>query len=334
LALPDVPTTDPSKPALADTSIPTPPTVPTLPETLKSPEQTKVEKQEAATPADPNAPQLPNAPLVQPEEKISDTKMNIAQENLLKALNEPLKKPSSSTDPLKSESKTEIATRAAKKAGPIKYFDAPAGEILNDIQPPSIDVSRNPGESIIIVQKPVGYDNSYRAGDETIKIERSGATDIISDKAISADRAMRLGRYDIALNFYNDMLDQNPNDINALLGRAISWQRMGQNNSAENAYRDVLRRDPSNVTAATNLASIQSKESPQRAIENLSKVYQDNPNDQSIKGQMGVSMAQSGDLDDAYQSFLSATQNDPKKPMRNALKWMLFMERAEVLIEM
>jgi protein O-GlcNAc transferase len=125
---------------------------------------------------------------------------------------------------------------------------------------------------------------------------------------------MRLGRHDVALDFYNKMLAVNANDISALLGRAIAWQRMGQLDAAENAYRDVLRRDKNNVTAATNLASIQSQQSPERAIKNLSKVYQDNPNDSSIKGQLGVSMAQSGDVEQAYKSFLSATQNDPKNP--------------------
>lgn len=222
---------------------------------------------------------------------------------------------------LTAESKTDKVTKPSTKTEKIKYFDSPPGEILEDIQPPSIDVTRNPGESIIIVKKPVGYDRGYEDGaysqsrDGSVKIERSEVTNSLTQKSIMADRALRLGRYDMALGYYQDILAQNPNDVSALLGRAISLQKLGNIDAAMQGYRDVLRRDSSNVTAATNLAGLQSNSDPNRALKNLSNVYQADPSNTSVKAQMGVSMAQSGDVEDAYKVFLSATQSDPRNPV-------------------
>jgi Flp pilus assembly protein TadD len=222
---------------------------------------------------------------------------------------------------LKAESKTDKVTKPSTQPEKIKYFDSPAGEVLEDIQPPSIDVTRNPGESIIIVKKPVGYDRGYsdgaysNRGDGTVKIERSEVTATMAQKAVMADRALRLGRYDMAIGYYQDILAQNPNDVTALLGRAIALQKSGNEDAALQGYRDVLNRDPSNVTAATNMAGLQSGSNPDNALKNLSNVYNADPNNVSVKAQMGVSMAQSGNVEEAYNVFLSATKSEPRNPV-------------------
>lgn len=216
----------------------------------------------------------------------------------------------------KSESKT--VTKSSQKTAPIKYFDSPSGKILDDIQPPSIDVSRDPGESIIIVQKPLGADryesDIINSGDGSVSIQRSAASNELSQKAVAADRALRLGRYDAALDFYQDILAQNSNDVTALLGRAIALQKLNRLDEAAAGYRAVLRRDPSNISAATNLAGIQTKQSPEAALKNLERVYADTPDDPSVKGQIGVTLAETGNLESAYQAFVKATQSDPHNP--------------------
>ena len=243
----------------------------------------------------------------------------VEPETKTKADNEtPVTKEASKTDvqtDISAKTETDKVTKPTQKAGKIKYFDAPPGEILEDIAPPSIDVTRNPGESIIIVQKPPGYDDYNVSGpDSSVRIERSAATETQAAASVSADRALRLGRYDMALTFYNQILAQNPNDVSALLGRAIAYQKMGRNDAAAQGYRDVLRLDKSNVTAATNLAGLQSGRAPDAALKNLSKVYQDDPNNPAVKAQMGVSLASSGDIEAAYDAFLKSTQSDPKNP--------------------
>lgn len=280
-----------------------------------------------------NTPPVPLTPeekgkIVEPEDKNSGSDKTAATDSANPALKEVTDakeavktdsktetKTDSNAEAITAQTETDKVTKSAQKPAKIKYFDAPPGEILEDIAPPSIDVSRNPGESIIIVQKPPGFDGYASAGpDESVRIERSRATETQENLAISADRALRLGRYDMALTFYNQILAQNKNDVTALLGRAIAYQKMGQVDQAAKGYRDVLGLDSSNITAATNLAGIQSLQSPTAALKNLSKVYQDDPNNPAVKAQMGVSMAESGDVQAAYDAFLRSTQADPKNP--------------------
>ena len=118
-----------------------------------------------------------------------------------------------------------VASKEEKKvlddANLDKYFDSPNGKMLKDIPAPSMDPRKGSRESIIVVNKKgkrTNTDSSKPAA--PISIE----TTSLNTQMVSANRAMKLGRYDAAKEMYDDLYKLNPRDAQILSGRAVLLQ--------------------------------------------------------------------------------------------------------------
>ena len=108
--------------------------------------------------------------------------------------------------------------RALDNANLDKYFDSPNGKILKDIPAPSMNPRKGGNESIIVVNKKgqkTETQYSKPAGKVTIEATSLNA------QLVSANRALKLGRYDAAKEMYDELYRLNPRDGQILAGRAV-----------------------------------------------------------------------------------------------------------------
>jgi Flp pilus assembly protein TadD len=175
------------------------------------------------------------------------------------------------------------------------YYDAPMGKALTDIPAPSMDPKRGKHESIIVVS-------------DTI-------TASTQDSAVAAaSRALRLGRYDTALDMYDELYRANPRDERILMGRAVTLQKLGRPAEAIKAYEALLDLSSGNPDAVVNLMGLIRKEHPAVALEKLLDLKARHPGNASILAQLGVAYADAGNLEDAAKSLLQASRIEPNNP--------------------
>lgn len=192
-----------------------------------------------------------------------------------------------------------------------KYFDSPSGKMLKNIPAPSMDPKKGSRESIIIVNKngkKASTDYTKPAG--PIAIE----TTSLSAQMVSANRAMKLGRYDAAKEMYDDLYKLNPRDVQILSGRAVLMQKMGFNDQAISAYEELLKVDPDNTDAIVNLSGLIRKQYPAVALSKLLDLHMNHPDNVAVTAQLGVAYADSGNFPDAMRYLGDAAAMDPKNP--------------------
>jgi tetratricopeptide (TPR) repeat protein len=208
----------------------------------------------------------------------------------------------------KPEKKSDKKEDVKKEQEKLTYFDSPPGQALRDIPPPSINPNIAPGESIIIVQKDMG-------SPEGVVVEKSPQTARIESQLIAGGRAVKLGRYDAALEIYNSLYQMNPRDGRILMGRALTLQKMGEVAAAISGYEELLSLDPNNVDATVNLMGLIRKEYPAVALEKLLDLRQRYPNSSAIAAQLGVAYADAGNVDSALRYLGMASQMQPQNPL-------------------
>ncbi len=123
--------------------------------------------------------------------------------------------------------------------------------------------------------------------------KESDAGDI--DSRLSAARtALAENRNAAALQLFDDLHQTYPKDKRIMMGRAVSLQKMGQTDDALAAYEDVLNRDPKNVQALTNMLGLLKVKDPQLALEKLQQLHDAYPYQADITAQLGVAYASTG----------------------------------------
>ena len=217
---------------------------------------------------------------------------------------------------------TKRVTKSSAAKPEDQYYDSPGSDALTQIPTPRLDPSRGKTESIIIVEgakkastkKPVKTSSEsvpyVAAGDGSVEISSSSQEAAI----VAAGRALRLGRYDAALDMYSDLYRANPRDGRILMGRAVAMQKLGRNGEAISAYDEVLAVDGDNPDAIVNLMGLVRKERPAVALEKLLDMKQRYPANAAILAQLGVTYADSGNLEDAANVLGSALRIEPQNP--------------------
>ena len=219
------------------------------------------------------------------------------------------------------QSSAKAVPKSSVDAPADTYFDSPGSSALTRIPTPSLDPTRGKSESIIIVE---GAKKSPRKRATNVSSSpevRGVASDNVAISSssqeaaiVAAGRALRLGRYDAALEMYNDLYRANPRDGRILMGRAVTMQKLGRNGEAINAYEEVLAIDSDNPDAVVNMMGLIRKDRPAVALEKLLDMKQRYPDNAAILAQLGVAYADSGNLDDAAAALNGAVRIEPNNP--------------------
>lgn len=199
------------------------------------------------------------------------------------------------------------------KAQETKYFDSPPGAIMSRLPAPAMDPKRGKTESLIIVNSnskpkpPKSPSHASSSMNQKVVIE----TTSLESKIVSANRALKLARYDAARQMYEELYALNPREPRVLMGRAVLFQKIGENDRAISMYEELLAINPNNAEAVVNLSGLVTKQMPAVALEKLLGLRARYPDNPAIAAQLGVAYANTGNLEDAYRYLSLASSMEP-----------------------
>lgn len=196
----------------------------------------------------------------------------------------------------------------------------PAKEITS---PPAVPVSDDPdlffdaeslvpsGEMGAKSSGPKKVNPQLQPASRMIIVNKNASANSADAKLVAADRAMKLGRYEAALQMYEDLYAKNNRDPRILMGRAVTLQHLGQYDSAMQTYQQLLDIKPDNVEAKINMLGLLSTKYPAVALRQLLDLSKENPDNVGIVAQVAVTEAQLGNLDEALKYLGMASSMEP-----------------------
>jgi len=106
-----------------------------------------------------------------------------------------------------------------------------------------------------------------------------------------------------ALQMFNEMQQDFPRDNRVSMGRALAMQKLGQYDQALGAYEEILEKDPKNLEALTNMLGILKQQNPSLALEKLGELREAYPFNADIAAQLGVAYASMQSYAEALKYF-------------------------------
>ena len=188
------------------------------------------------------------------------------------------------------------ATPAKPEVASNVYYDSlsqvPVGAMATSVGPREVNPVLEPASKMVVVTK-----DKNETSQESL--------------LVSANRALKLQRYDAALEMYDQLYAKNKRDTRILMGRAVAQQNMGLNESAIQSYEEVLALKPNSTEALVNMMGLVRKQYPEIALRRLLELYSKHPNNAGIAAQIGVTNAELGHFDDAMRYLGIASTLEP-----------------------
>lgn len=116
-------------------------------------------------------------------------------------------------------------------------------------------------------------------------------------------RAYQAGQYEQARASFAEALDRNPDSIPARVNLATTLSMLGQTEEAKRLYEATLELAPDNQAALFNLAALEKDVAPERAAERYRRLIELNPTDAEAHFQLGLVLADLGEVDEALAAF-------------------------------
>lgn len=143
------------------------------------------------------------------------------------------------------------------------------------------------------------------AQSDAIEIRRTNASLQLNPTLSSAYQAYTAGDLNAANSQYQKVLQQEPNNRDAMLGIAAIAVTRGQNGQAGSFYNRLLELDPNDADASAGLASLDQND-PSRAESRLKKILSKNPNSGSTLFTLGNVYAEQSRWSEAQQFYFRA----------------------------
>lgn len=305
---------------------------PAAPVAQPSPAATTASPAQARSPAEPEMPPLAaSAKTPSPEQKSAQAPQLV--EPVAEPKGSDLASPSSVTPP-SQEAAAETAALAAQGAAVNTLPASAEAAVAGGVAPA---VSPAPAAAGPAAKAPVDDDLFYDANELVPegemaqkslhkvdpKLEPATRLVIVTKdsgpgsrdaEVISAARAMKLGRYDAALDIYRSLYQKNRKDSQVLMGIAVSLQRMGDFEASIAAYQELLDVQPKNTDAEVNMLGLMSEKYPSVALRRLVELREKNPSNIAIVAQLAVTQAQLNNTQEAIKYLSVAASMQPDNP--------------------
>ncbi len=189
-----------------------------------------------------------------------------------------------------------VPPTTASPAAPDVYYDAdlnvPSGPLADAVGPRKVNPVLEPASRYIVVRKTHGAKDSEAL-------------------LVSANRALKLKRYEAALDIYDGLYKKNKRDPRILMGRAVAQQNTGRLESALMTYEALLDIDPNNQDAMLNMLGLLRNQYPGVALRRLLNLHDRFPEHAAIAAQVGIIQADLGHEDDALRYLGMAASLEP-----------------------
>jgi len=162
---------------------------------------------------------------------------------------------------------------------------------------------------------PREVDPKYEPGSQFVVVKRSAGPDTIPARIVSAQRALKLGRYSSALEMYEQLYKKVPKNKQVLMGLAVAQQQSGFTESAIATYEELLALDPKNTDATVNMLGLLKEEYPAVAYHKLKDLWDKNSQNPALAAQLGLTSASVGNAQDAIRFLGIAATLEPTNPL-------------------
>lgn len=150
------------------------------------------------------------------------------------------------------------------------------------------------------------------AGDEAIRISRGDKVEVNADLD-AAYRALQEGRIDVAQTHYQRLLQQEPRNLDALLGMAVVAGRHGKLDEAGRYYFRALEVAPKNPVAQAGMLSLLGMADPAASEARMKQLLAQQPA-AFLHFSLGNLLAAQERWNEAQQSYFQAYHMDAENP--------------------
>lgn len=151
-------------------------------------------------------------------------------------------------------------------------------------------------------------------GSKLIVVTKEGGPGSRDAQLVSANRALKLGRYEAALDIYQTLYEKNRKDPRVLMGVAVALQRMGNFDASIAAYQELLEVQPKNTEAEVNMLGLMSQKYPAVALRRLEEMRKEKPAELGVVAQLAVTQAQLNNTQEALKYLAVAASMQPQNP--------------------
>jgi tetratricopeptide (TPR) repeat protein len=170
---------------------------------------------------------------------------------------------------------------------------APQGEMSREGTTRPVDPRTEPASRMIIVR------------------EDHGKTSLEA-RLVAAERALKLGMPESALEIYEDLRLKYKKDPNVLHGLAMTQQKLGYTDRAIRTYEMLLDKYPDHVEARINMLGLMADLYPAVALRNLSDLMDEEPDNVAVMAQAAVIHARMGNYQEGLNLLGMAASLEPK----------------------
>jgi len=164
--------------------------------------------------------------------------------------------------------------------------------VLNQLSAPAAATAADPAAAGRTVNEILGQPAIVRTMPDSYVIVRKEKDGGALDSRLKTARSALIQNRDMAaLQMFTELHQDYPRDARVGMGRALAMQKLGQYDQALAAYEEVLGNDPKNLEALTNMLGILKVQNPALALEKLIELREAYPFNADIAAQLGVSYA-------------------------------------------
>ncbi|MAZ80206.1 MAG: hypothetical protein CMP18_00270 [Rickettsiales bacterium] len=167
-------------------------------------------------------------------------------------------------------------------------------------------------DSSMTINRVNDRNNSPSAGVSIKVIEADNFENEIKEKENIAYNAALIGQYEVAIQLYKDIINDDPDNEYAKFSLAVAYQNLNQYSQAKDLYNELLAKNPDNKKdIISNLLSILVEESPKEATYFLTRLATQNPSSGYIMAQLALAYEKINDYSGAIRFLKRAIILDP-----------------------
>lgn len=134
----------------------------------------------------------------------------------------------------------------------------------------------------------------------------------LPEVARAARKSVEQGKYRTAEKQYRQILEKNPNNLDALSNLGVVYFRVGKIRSAESTLNKAVAIAPNDDFVLTTLGIVHYRQSKfDDALMELRKAIEINPNSPTAHNYLGITASQKGRQEEAEKEMLQAIAKDP-----------------------
>ena len=143
-------------------------------------------------------------------------------------------------------------------------------------------------------------------------VDKEAKVDSVEAQLVAASRAIKLGRYDSALDLYNGLYEKNQRDPRVLMGRAVALQHLERFDEAMQAYEAFEKIDPDNIEARINMLGLLATRFPAVAQQRLKQLLEESPQNVGVLAQLAITEGKQGNYEGAMRYLGVASSLEPR----------------------